>query len=377
MKNIIIIFGIFFVIACGNKKITQEATQKPTATVDDVVILTDSQLALSKIELGKLEYRSISTILKLNGRIDVPPQNLISVSMPLGGYLKSTELLPGMHIKKGELVAIMEDQQYIQLQQDYLITKNKLVFSKTEYLRQKELNLSKATSDKLFQQTEMDYKSLLITLGALNEKLKLININTTNLNESTIANNVKIYSRITGFVSKVNVNIGKYVNPTDVLFELINPSDFHLNLKVFEKDIGKLSIGQKLRAYSNNFPDTKNDCEIILISRDISPERTVDVHCHFNRYDKMLLPGMYMNADVEVMTNNAASVPEEAIVDFEGLNYVFVKKDKNQFAMVKVETGTHENGYIEIKNDKGFMNKQIVIKGAYTILMKLKNKSEE
>jgi len=377
MKNIIIIFGIFFVIACGNKKITQEATQKPTATVDDVAILTDSQLALSKIELGKLEYRSISTILKLNGRIDVPPQNLISVSMPLGGYLKSTELLPGMHIKKGELVAIMEDQQYIQLQQDYLITKNKLVFSKTEYLRQKELNLSKATSDKLFQQTEMDYKSLLITLGALNEKLKLININTTNLNESTIANNVKIYSRITGFVSKVNVNIGKYVNPTDVLFELINPSDFHLNLKVFEKDIGKLSIGQKLRAYSNNFPDTKNDCEIILISRDISPERTVDVHCHFNRYDKMLLPGMYMNADVEVMTNNAASVPEEAIVDFEGLNYVFVKKDKNQFAMVKVETGTHENGYIEIKNDKGFMNKQIVIKGAYTILMKLKNKSEE
>ena len=377
MKNIIIIFGIFFVIACGNKKITQEATQKPTATVDDVAILTDSQLALSKIELGKLEYRSISTILKLNGRIDVPPQNLISVSMPLGGYLRSTELLPGMHIKKGELVAIMEDQQYIQLQQDYLITKNKLVFSKTEYLRQKELNLSKATSDKLFQQTEMDYKSLLITLGALNEKLKLININTTNLNESTIANNVKIYSRITGFVSKVNVNIGKYVNPTDVLFELINPSDFHLNLKVFEKDIGKLSIGQKLRAYSNNFPDTKNDCEIILISRDISPERTVDVHCHFNRYDKMLLPGMYMNADVEVMTNNAASVPEEAIVDFEGLNYVFVEKDKNQFAMVKVETGTHENGYIEIKNDKGFMNKQIVIKGAYTILMKLKNKSEE
>lgn len=377
MKNIIIIFGIFFVVACGNKKITQEATQKPTATVDDVAILTDSQLALSKIELGKLEYRSISTILKLNGRIDVPPQNLISVSMPLGGYLKSTELLPGMHINKGELVAIMEDQQYIQLQQDYLITKNKLVFSKTEYLRQKELNLSKATSDKLFQQTEMDYKSLLITLGALNEKLKLININTTNLNESTIANNVKIYSRITGFVSKVNVNIGKYVNPTDVLFELINPSDFHLNLKVFEKDIGKLSIGQKLRAYSNNFPDTKNDCKIILISRDISPERTVDVHCHFNRYDKMLLPGMYMNADVEVMTNNAASVPEEAIVDFEGLNYVFVEKDKNQFAMIKVETGTHENGYIEIKNDKGFMNKQIVIKGAYTILMKLKNKSEE
>lgn len=377
MKNIIIIFGIFFVVACGSKKITQEATQKPTVTVGDVATLTDKQLTLSKIELGKIEYRSISTILKLNGKIDVPPQNLVSVSMPLGGYLKSTKLLPGMHIRKGELIATMEDQQYIQLQQDYLTTKNKLEFAKMEYLRQKELNLSKATSDKLFQQTEMDYKSQLIMLSALGEKLKLININTVNLNESTIGNSVKIYSQITGFVSKVNVNIGKYVNPTDVLFELINPSDFHLNLKVFEKDIGKLSIGQKLRAYSNNFPDIKNDCKIILISRDISLERTVDVHCHFNRYDKTLFPGMYMNADVEVITNYAASVPEEAIVDFEGLNYVFVEKDKNQFAMVKVETGTHENGYIEIKNNEGFMNKQIVIKGAYIILMKLKNKSEE
>ena len=377
MKNIIIIFGIFFVAACGSKKTTQEATQKPMVTVGDIVTLTDKQLTLSKIELGKIKYRSISTILKLNGKIDVPPQNLVSVSMPLGGYLKSTKLLPGMHIKKGELIATMEDQQYIQLQQDYLTTKNKLEFAKMEYLRQKELNLSKATSDKLFQQTEMDYKSQLIMLSALGAKLKLININTANLTESTIGNSVKIYSQITGFVSKVNVNIGKYVNPTDVLFELINPSDFHLNLKVFEKDIGKLSIGQKLRGYSNNFPDIKNDCKIILISRDISLERTVDVHCHFNRYDKTLLPGMYMNADVEVITNYAASVPEEAIVDFEGLNYVFVERDKNQFAMVKVETGTHENGYIEVKNNEGFMNKQIVIKGAYTILMKLKNKSEE
>jgi membrane fusion protein, heavy metal efflux system len=377
MKNIIIVFGIFFLVACGSKKTTEESTQKPTAIEGDIVTLTDAQLALAKIEFGKVERRSISTVVKLNGKIDVPPQNLISVSMPLGGYLKSTKLLPGMHINKGELIAIMEDQQYIQIQQDYLITKNKLEFAKAEYIRQKELNASKATSDKLFQQTEMEYKSLLITLSALGEKLKLININTTNLTENTISNNVKIYSQISGFVSKVNVNIGKYVNPTDVLFELINPSDFHLNLKVFEKDIDKLSIGQRLMAYSNNFPDKKYDCEIILISRDISPERTVDVHCHFEKYDKTLLPGMYMNADVEVRTNNVASISENAVVNFEGLNYVFVAKDKNQFQMVKIETGTKENGLIEVKNNSAFTDKQIVINGAYTLLMKLKNKSEE
>jgi cobalt-zinc-cadmium efflux system membrane fusion protein len=377
MKNIIIVFGIFFLIACGSKKATEESTQKPTAIEGDIATLTDAQLALAQLELGKVERRSISKVVKLNGKIDVPPQNLISVSMPLGGYLKSTKLLPGMHINKGELIAIMEDQQYIQIQQDYLTTKNKLEFAKAEYIRQKELNASKATSDKLFQQTEMEYKSLLITLSALSEKLKLINISTQKLTENTISNNVKIYSQISGFVSKVNVNIGKYVNPTDVLFELINPSDFHLNLKVFEKDIDKLAIGQKLIAYSNNFPDKKYECEIILISRDISPERAVDVHCHFEKYDKTLLPGMYMNADLEVKSTNASSIPEDAVVNFEGSNYVFVAKDKNQFQMVKAETGTKENGFIEVKNSSTFTDKQIVIKGAYTLLMKLKNKSEE
>ena len=377
MKNIIVVFGIFVLVACGNKKTMEDAKQAPTAAEGDIAELTDAQMALTKIELGKVERRNISSIIKLNGKIDVPPQNLVSVSMPLGGYLKSTKLLPGMHIKKGELIAIMEDQQYIQIQQDYLITENKLEFAKAEYIRQKELNASKATSDKLFQQTEMEYKTLSITLSALGEKLKLININIQKLTENTIANNIKIYSQIDGFVSKVNVNIGKYVNPTDVLFELINPSDFHLNLKVFEKDIDKLSIGQKLVTYSNNFPDKKYDCEIILISRDISSERTVDVHCHFENYDRTLLPGMYMNADVEVKSNNTSSIAEDAIVNFEGINYVFVAKDKNQFQMVRIETGTKENGFIEIKNKGEFTDKKIVIKGAYTLLMKLKNKSEE
>jgi cobalt-zinc-cadmium efflux system membrane fusion protein len=377
MKNIIIVFGIFLLVACGSRKAKEETTRVPTANEGNTVTLTDAQLALAKIELGTVALRSISTVTKLNGKIDVPPQNLISVSMPLGGYLKSTKLLPGMHINKGELIAIMEDQQYIQLQQDYLTTKNKLAFAKEEYLRQKELNVSKATSDKLFQQTEMEYKSLLITLSALNEKLKLINISTQKLTENNIANHVKLYSEINGFVSKVNVNIGKYVNPTDVLFELINPSDFHLNLKVFEKDIDKLAIGQKLMAYSNNFPDKKYECEIILISRDISPERTVDVHCHFEKYDKTLLPGMYMNAEVELKSANLSSIPEDAVVNFEGLNYVFVAKDKNQFQMVKLETGTKENGYIEVKNSGTFTDKQLVFKGAYTLLMTLKNKSEE
>lgn len=362
--------------ACGSKPATEQPTE--TKNIDEnVVTLTLAQRKNTDIVTGKLEQRNISSIIKLNGKIDVPPQNMISVSMPLGGYLKSTKLLPGMFIRKGEVIATMEDQQYIQLQQDYLINQSKLVFAEKEYQRQKELNQSQASSDKVFQQAESDYRTLKINLSALAEKLKLININPKNLTESNLSKSVHIYSVINGFVSKVNVNIGKYVNPSDILFELINPTDIHLNLKVFEKDLNKLSIGQKVIAFTNNQPNKKHDCEIILISKDLSSEHTADIHCHFENYDKTLLPGMYMNAEIEIKNNAALTLPEDAVVNFEGKDYVFVEDKTNQFSIVEVKIGNKEDGFIEILNSGGFANKSFVTKGAYTLLMKMKNMAEE
>lgn len=376
MKNIIILSGILLLAACGSKK-NQEKISGNMSSNENAIFLTVAQQSSSKIELGKLEEADISSIIKMNGKIDVPPQNIISVSMPLGGYLKSTKLLPGMQIRKAEIIASMEDQQYIQLQQDYLLTKSKLAYSEVEYQRQKELNQSKATSDKVFQQTQMEYNNQKINLNALAEKLKLININPGTISENNISKSVNIYSPINGFVSKVNVNIGKFANPADILFELINPSDIHLNLKVFEKDLDKLSIGQKLVAYTNNQPGKRYLCEINLISKDLSPERTADVHCHFEQYDKILFPGMYMNAEIKIKSLKALTLPEEAIVNFEGGNFVFIATGNNQFQMTAIETGIKEESKVEIKNPGNFSGRQIVTKGAYTLMMALKNKTEE
>jgi membrane fusion protein, heavy metal efflux system len=377
MKNIFIIFIISLIVAsCGGAK--SEATEA-VAAIETTVTLNEAQYKSANIITGKLEKREISTVLKLNGKIDVPPQNMVSVSTPFGGFLKSTKLLPGMHVKKGEVLATMEDQQYIQLQQEYLTVKSKLSYAENEYNRQKELNQSKASSDKVFQQTEMDYKTQRISLSALAEKLRLININPDNLNESNLSRSINVYSSIDGFVSKVNVNIGKYVNPSDVLFELINPEDIHLNLAVFEKDLDKLSIGQKLLAFNNNQPDKKHPCEIILISQDLSSDRSADVHCHFEDYDKTLLPGMYMNAEVEIKLQNALSINEDAIVSHEGKDYIFVEKGNRQFEIVEVKKGVTENNFSEIStlDGKDMLNASIVTKGAYALLMQLKNKSEE
>jgi membrane fusion protein, heavy metal efflux system len=368
---------VLFISSCNSKV---ESTVATTSTPDsNIVQVTDAQLKNAVIETGKLNRRPVSAVLKVNGKVDVPPQNMVSISFPLGGYLKSTNLLSGMHVTKGQVIAVMEDQQYIQLQQDYLTAKARISFLEKEYNRQKELNESKATSDKVLEQTEADFRSQQILVGALSQKLQLIGVNTTNLQAGNISRTVNVTSPINGFVSKVNVNIGKYVNPTDVLFEIVNPADIHLALTVFEKDIPSLSINQKVVAYTNTDPSKKYACKIILIGQDIGADRSVEVHCHFEKYDKQLIPGTFMNAEIETTRNEVMTLPEDAVVFNGGRQYVFVAHDQHTFEMKEVKTGTRDNGFIEIAdpNNDQLQNELIVIKGAYTLLMKLKNSEEE
>ncbi len=373
MKNIfIILLASILLSSCKSDTKAEQKTAMPSN--ENVVILTEAQYKNAKIETTTLQEKSIASVLRLNGKIDVPPQNMISVSVPLGGYLRSTKLLPGMHINKGEVIAIMEDQQYIQLQQDFLLAKSKLHFAELDYNRQKELNQSQASSDKIMQQAQAEVNLQKIVMNATAEKLRLINKNAANITVNNISKSINVYSSITGFVSKVNVNIGKYITPADVMFELINPTDIHLNIKVFEKDIAKLSIGQKVIGYDNTHPDKKYNCEIILISKDINLEGTADVHCHFETYDKTILPGMYMNAEVQVAANASNTLPEESIVTFEGKEYIFIEIKKQQFEIKEINISTKENGYVTITNYEALINKIIVTKGAYTLLMKMKNK---
>lgn len=375
MKKVIIIINMFLLFtACNNKQANEE--QVNIATQENVITLTEAQYKNAGIITGILDTHSVSTVLKLSGKIDVPPQNMISVSVPLGGYLKSTKLLPGMHINKGEVLAIMEDPQYIQLQQDYLTAKAQFAYNETEYFRQKELNESKAVSDKVFEQAKATYYTQNILVKSLEQKLKLIGLNPNAITPNTISKSINILSPINGFVSAVNVNIGKYVTPSDVLFELVNPNDIHLALTVFDNDVSKLKVGQKVFAFSNSNPDKKYECEIILISKNLSNDNATQVHCHFQQYDKALLPGMFMNAIIELSGSNATVLPDDAIVRFENKNYVFVETGNKKFEMQEVHIGNAENGFTEIKYADKLKGQNIVIKGSYNLLMAIKNEGD-
>lgn len=372
----ILAFSIAF-ISCGTKTKPQEAEAAGGSGIDTITV-TDAQIKNAEFQTGPLQTGEISSLLKVNGKVDVPPQNMVSISVPLGGYLKTSKLLPGMHVNKGEVVAIMEDQQYIQLQQDYLMAKVKLSQLEKEYARQKELNASQASSDKMLQQAEADLKSHRILSAALAQKLQLVGINPVNLSENNISKSVNIHSPIDGYVTRVNVNVGKYISPTEIMFELVNPTDIHLALKIFEKDLPKLYIGQELIAYTNNNPEKKYDCEVLLMGKDINAEGYTDVHCHFEQYDKVLIPGTFMNAEIEVKNRKATVLPADAIVRHDGKHFIFKEVAKQKYAMMEVAVGETENGLTELIVPESMLSEKgnYVVKGAYTLLMMLKNEAE-
>lgn len=379
MKSYFILIPAIFLAACSAKQTEPGAAETSTPTAaDSEVSLTPDQLKNAGITTGKPEQEDLAATLRVNGAIDVPPQNMVSVSFPLGGYLKSSKLLPGMRVRKGEELAVMEDVQLIQLQQDYLLAKAKQGLLEREFARQEELNAGKASSDKVFQQVKTDFESQKIIVRAFEEKLRLIGLNPDGLSERTLSRSVSVRSPINGYVAKLDVNIGKYTAPTDVLFELVNPDDIHLALTVFEKDIAKLAIGQKVLAWTNDAPGKKYPAEIILISRSLDENRAAEVHCHFEKFDhRELVPGMFMNAEVALKTKNALVVPEAAVVRWENKNYVFTDAGNGRFSLVEVELGLLQNGRQQIIPVGDLAGKDVVLQNAYALLMKMKNSAEE
>jgi cobalt-zinc-cadmium efflux system membrane fusion protein len=368
----------------GDGKPVAEATEIEVLP-ENIVELRDDQIKLAGIQTGSIEIRSVSNTLKVNGIISVAPQNQATVSMPLGGFIKSTTLLPGDAVTKGQTLAIIENQDFVDIQQNYLEAKNKLVFAEAEFKRHTDLYKDDVYSEKNVQQVTVDYKNLKALVRSLEQKLFLIGINPDQLSEDNISNQVNLVSPINGFLKAVNVNIGKYVSPTDILFEIVNSNKLFLELTLFEKDADKVASGQKIKFYISN-EDEAHEAVISQTGKSVSEDKTFRVYGIVTSSCKNLLPGMYVNALIEESDLKVTALPSEAVVSFDDKDYIFVfEKEKEEegnamteYMIYQVKKGVTSSGYTEITLPDGFdiNSAKVVIKGAYNLLSAKKNAGE-
>ncbi len=355
---------IFFLSSCSKPIPKQEETKE---TLADVVTLSSEQMKNAHIILGNFDQTQLSEDVKANGMVDVPPMNMASVSVPINGYVKQTSTLPGSLVRKGGVLAVINSMDYVQMQQDYLQTLSRLKLSEQELDRQTVLSQEEVGAKKKLQQAEADVSFAKASIKGLELKLQMIGCQIDNLRKGNINATVNVVAPIDGFIKTTNLAIGKNVLPSDVLFEITGNAHKHLELKVFEKDINKIKIGQKIVIENPAFPNNDMTATVFLVGKNVDTDtKSINIHAHLSseKVEEKLTVGQYVNTRILTGNRSARTLPEDAIVRRGEGGFIFVQTKENTFQQIPVKIGLSEKGNLEVFADKLFDNQKIVKSGA-------------
>lgn len=344
----------------------------------NIVTFTKEQAELAEIETGKIEKRVLSDKIECTGTIEAPPQNLVTVTAPMGGFIVQNNCLPGNFVKAGTIIAILENTSYIDIQKEYLQAKATLDYYKEEFKRQGELTLENAASIKKMQNAQSDYKSTEARFMALKKQLRFIGIDPDQLTTENITSEISVKAPITGHITLAEGNKGKYVATGDLLYEIVDKSHLHACLNVFEKDITRVKEGQLVNFTVAGIPSETFNAKVELVGKIINKnDHTVLVHSHIISPTDELLPGNYINAEIILNNTPVYSLPVTSLIRNGSENSIFIAEN-NKYRLVPVLTGIEQSDFIEIINPAPEILQSVVVtKGAYYIESELHKTSEE
>lgn len=372
MKTTYIIIFSLFLLNCGNQEKKSELTNN-TVVAPNEIKLSKQQFESENMQLGRLTEEAFSNIVKANGMIDVPPENKSSVSTFMGGYVTKIPLLIGDNVKKGQLVATLENTDFVEIQQHYLEIAEQLNFLKNEYDRQKKLYDENITSQKNYLKAESEYKSNLASYNGLQKKLEMMHIDPKAVEKGQITSSINLYAPISGYVTKVNVSNGSYVSSASELLEIINREHIHLELNVFEKDILKIKKGQKIKFKVPEASNTVYEAEVHLVGTSIDQNRTIKVHGHIeNEENTNFIVGMFVEADIITNSENQLALPNEAIAKIDNDYFALVVVNTTETGFIlkkeKIEIGAKNENFTEVLNHANLTDKDILTKGGFMLL---------
>ncbi|MCG1035760.1 efflux RND transporter periplasmic adaptor subunit [Polaribacter sargassicola] len=365
MKNKI--YKIFTVIvltivvsACGNKdnngsshdeeqniKVNEEHNES------EEVMLTQQQFEALKMKVDTLALRNMSGYVEANGTLEVPPQNEAAITSVVGANVLSIKVIEGDKVNKGQVVASLSHPNIIQMQTDYLNAFSNSSFLKKNFERQQKLYDAGVGSGANFQKAEAEYDASKAMVNGLEAQLKLLNINTSSVRNGTIAQSISLRSPIEGYVQKVEVKTGQYVEPQTELFEIVNTHHVHADLMVFEKDVYKVKKGQKVSFNIQTIQDEELTAEIYSVSKTFEDDpKAVHVHAEIENKKGNLIPGMYIQGKIQTENTQTMALPESAIVKEGDRFFVFSAEKENDdwsFKPIEVLLGAKDGNWVAVQ----------------------------
>ena len=384
--------------SCNSNNQNREEGNSEINHQENVVSLTTLQMKAIDLKLGKIEKHNLSTTVKSNGRTKLPPQNKANVSTLVGGAVKNVFVIEGDFVKKGQTLATLQHPDIVDMQQQYLENVNSLEFLEQDYRRKKKLFEEKVGSGKDYQKALSVYNSAKSTANGLKVKLQMLGINIRSLEQGNISPAINIISPINGYVRFVEINIGSFAEPNRDMFEIVDNSNIHVDLLVYEKDIHKIKNGQEVHFTISNIHGRELKGTIFSVGRAYENEaRAITVHADIENAEGNIIPGMYVNANIMVDSATTNALPEEALATEGEKHFIFIKTEAEKhkdakddehghnedekwyFEKTEVIPGIRNNGFVEIKLLTPISeNAEIAINAAYYLLAEMgKGETEE
>jgi len=374
MKKIIYVLLAVAVISCNSKtekKATTDTVVKETHSENEIH-LNNAQLKATAIQVEAIKKRNIRNNIGVTGTIEVPPQSKATIYAPMEAFVHKTDLLPGDKVTKGQVVAVLRHPNFIQLQYDYLKAVNSNAVAKADFERKQVLLENEIASKKSFQAAEGKYKSAKSLVASYGAQLKMVGLNAATVLNKGIQEYIYVKTPIEGYVVESSLNQGKFLTTNSEMMEIIDTDHMHAELNVFGTDITKIKKGDDF-LFQPSGVDINYKGYIKLISQKVDRKtKTVNVHGHFEDVQNVLKSGMFINAQILIAGREAYAVPEDAIIEVEGKQFVFFAESDVEFIPFQVTTGSTDNGFIELKTIQGNkFNISIVTKGAHFLKGKL------
>lgn len=322
---------------------------------DDVLEIDKKVFESMNIKFDSLIRRNLSEAVYATGHLRLPPNNEATVTAMVGANIRDIKVIEGDKVAKGQTLVIMHHPNLVELQTNFIELASELEYLETEYERQKKLFDLDANSGKSFQKVKSEYLSKSARYKGEKKKLQMLGISTDNVLKGEITENIAIKSPIPGFVTKVAVRNGQYINPNDEILSIVNNDHIHADLMIFEKDAMKVKKGQKVRFSTEYIPDRELNAEIYSVGK-VFEENPKAVHIHAEIKDNKegLIPGIYIKGTILIDSSKVNALPESALVrdgkDFYAFVYEGKDDDHVQLRRVKVITGLIKDGWVEVKS---------------------------
>ncbi|TDB63702.1 efflux RND transporter periplasmic adaptor subunit [Arundinibacter roseus] len=371
-----LLYFLLFSCQTTNEPISEEAVADSVSV--DKITLTDAQYKSIGIEIGSAKSESVRTEVKANGRVDLPPENRATISLPIGGKIRYVKALPGQRVRKGELLATLESFEFIQLQQDFLQNTSQLIYLEKELERQRTLTNENVGARKQLEQAQANYASTKAQVQSLEAKLRILGLSGETLLKNGIVPAARIVSPVNGYITVATINLGKETTPGEVLLEVIDKSHMHVELTVFEQDAPFIKEGQRVRIVQPQGESV--DASVYLVGKMLEGNtRMLNIHAHVRdeKQEAQLVPGGYVNAFIETGNRMVLTVPTEAVVRKGATGYVYIQEENLTFRRIPVKIGgTSETGNIEVSTSVPLAGVSLVTKGAFLVDAELAKRSE-